>query len=67
MNVPEQRMPDIMTLLPALTSPTVAHLYKKDWLSIEIVVSESTVRDLIPRLKEMGAEGIIEYALNKVV
>lgn len=67
MNVPEEKMPEIMALLPSLTSPTVANLYNKNWLSIEIVVAEGTVRDLIPKLHDLGAEGIIEYALNKVI
>ena len=67
MNVPEEKMPDIMALLPSLTAPTVAGLYNKDWLSVEIVVAEGTVRDLIPKLHDLGAEGIIEYALNKVI
>lgn len=67
LNLPAGKMEDVMRLLPALTSPTVAHLYNRDWLSIEIVVAEDTVRDLIPNLKSLGAEGIIEYALNKVV
>jgi ATP phosphoribosyltransferase len=67
MNVPEDKMDDIMNLLPSLTAPTVANLYNKDWLSVEIVVSESLVRDLIPKLRELGAEGIIEYSLNKVI
>jgi len=67
MNVPEEKMPAIMNLLPSLTAPTVANLYNKDWLSVEIVVSESLVRDLIPKLHELGAEGIIEYSLNKVI
>jgi len=67
MNVPEGKMDAIMGLLPSLTSPTVAHLYKSEWLSIEIVVEEDIVRDLIPKLKALGAEGIIEYSLNKVV
>jgi ATP phosphoribosyltransferase len=67
MNVPEEKMGDIMNLLPSLTAPTVANLFNKDWLSVEIVVSESLVRDLIPKLRELGAEGIIEYSLNKVI
>jgi ATP phosphoribosyltransferase len=67
MNVPEEKMPDIMALLPSLTSPTVANLYNKNWLSIEIVVTSGTVRDLIPKLHDLGAEGIIEYSLNKVI
>jgi ATP phosphoribosyltransferase len=67
MNLPEERMDSVMELLPSLTSPTVAHLHNKRWLSIEIVVDESIVRELIPKLRAVGAEGIIEYALNKVV
>lgn len=67
MNVPEDKIPSIIDLLPSLTAPTVANLYNRDWVSVEIVVDESIVRDLIPQLKELGAEGIIEYALNKVV
>ncbi len=67
MNVPDGGMDDIMSVLPSLTSPTVAGLYNKDWLSIEIVVEEGVVRDLIPKLRELGAEGIIEYSLNKVI
>ncbi len=67
MNVPEDRVDAIMELLPSITAPTVAHLHKSSWLSVEIVVSEATVRDLIPRLVEAGAKGIIEYGLNKVI
>ncbi len=67
MNVPEDKMDAIMEKLPSLNAPTVAHLYKTTWLSIEIVVDESVVRDLIPELKRLGAEGIIEYSLNKVI
>lgn len=67
MNVPAGGMDTIMEILPSLTSPTVAHLHNRDWLSIEIIVEENTVRDLIPRLRERGAEGIIEYSLNKVI
>ncbi len=67
MNVAKGNMDNIMSLLPSLTSPTVAYLYNSDWLSVEIVVEESIMRDLIPKLRDLGAEGIIEYALNKVV
>ncbi|MGD9662713.1 MAG: ATP phosphoribosyltransferase [Porticoccaceae bacterium] len=67
MNVPAGGMDKIMALLPSLTSPTVANLYNSDWLSVEVVVSDATVRDLIPNLRDAGAEGIIEYSLNKVV
>ncbi|GAU08564.1 ATP phosphoribosyltransferase [Desulfoplanes formicivorans] len=67
MNAPAGSMDAIMEILPSMTSPTIAHLYNSDWLSIEVVVDSSHVRDLIPRLQEAGAEAIIEYALNKVV
>jgi ATP phosphoribosyltransferase len=67
MNAPAGSMDAIMEILPSMTSPTMAHLYNSEWLSIEVVVDVSDVRDLIPRLQEAGAEAIIEYALNKVV
>ena len=67
MNVPEDRMEEIMALLPSLNAPTVASLYQSNWFSVEVVVSEETVRELIPQLLEHGAEGIIEYPLNKVI
>ena len=54
-------------LLPSLNSPTVAPLQNGEWLSLETVVSTGIVRDLIPQLREAGAEGILEYALNKVI
>jgi len=67
MNVPQNRMERIIALLPSLNAPTVASLYQSDWFSVEVVVSEETVRELIPKLLENGAEGIIEYPLNKVI
>ncbi len=67
MNVPEDRMDEVIALLPSLNAPTVAPLYNSKWFSVEIVVNTDTVRELIPRLLDNGAEGIIEYPLNKVV
>ncbi|MDR0466556.1 MAG: ATP phosphoribosyltransferase [Deltaproteobacteria bacterium] len=67
MNAPSARLEEILALLPALTSPTVASLRDAGWSSVETVVNTSLVRDLIPRLRAAGAEGIIEFALNKVV
>ena len=67
MNVPKIRMEKIISLLPSLNAPTVASLYQSEWFSVEVVVSEETVRELIPQLLENGAEGIIEYPLNKVI
>ncbi|MBU1228963.1 MAG: ATP phosphoribosyltransferase [Proteobacteria bacterium] len=67
MNMPKDKMDQAMKLLPSLTSPTVTGLSNPDWLSVEIVVEESVVRELIPQLKDLGSEGIIEYPLNKVI
>jgi ATP phosphoribosyltransferase len=67
MNVPEEKMDDVIALLPSLNAPTVASLYNTQWFSVEIVVSSAVVRDLIPELLKHGAEGIIEYPLNKVI
>lgn len=67
MNVPEERVNDVIELLPSLNAPTVAHLYQSRWLSVETIISKSLVRDLIPQLIKRGAEGIIEYPLNKVI
>jgi len=67
MNVPEERMEEVIGLLPSLKAPTVAPLYRSKFFSVETVVSRETVRDLIPLLLAHGAEGIIEYPLNKVV
>ena len=67
MNVPADRLEQIMALLPSLNAPTVASLYQTKWFSVETVVSLHAVRDLIPRLMKVGAEGIIEYPLNKVI
>ena len=67
MNVPEKLLKKIVSLLPSLNAPTVAPLYESDWFAVETVVDSSIVRDLIPKLMQNGAEGIIEYPLNKVV
>ena len=67
MNVPEKVFDEVVRLLPSLTSPTVARLHDTAWFSVEIVIRESVVRELVPRLIEKGADGIIEYPLNKVV
>jgi ATP phosphoribosyltransferase len=67
MNVPEERMDEVVGMLPSLKAPTVAPLYRSSYFSVEIMVNREIVRDLIPRLLAHGAEGIIEYPLNKVV
>ena len=67
MNTPDKYLKKIVSLLPSLNAPTVAPLYDSNWFSVETVVGSSVVRDLIPKLLKHGAEGIIEYPLNKVV
>jgi len=67
MNVPKENMEDVIKILPSLNAPTVASLYHSDWLSVETVVDAKVVRDLIPSLISAGAQGIIEYPLNKVI
>ena len=67
MNVPENRLLEVMKILPSITAPTIAQLYKTDWFAVESMVKESVVREIIPRLINLGAEGIIEYSLNKSV
>ncbi|WP_420209297.1 ATP phosphoribosyltransferase [Candidatus Electronema sp. JC] len=67
MNVPEEDFDAVLAILPSVTAPTVARLHKQPWFSVETVISEHQVRDLIPKLKKLGAQGIIEYSLNKVI
>jgi ATP phosphoribosyltransferase len=67
MNVHKDKMDDVISILPALNRPTVSALIDPDWIALNTVIEEETVREIIPRLMERGAEGIIEYALNKVV
>ncbi|MBA3027317.1 MAG: ATP phosphoribosyltransferase [Desulfobacteraceae bacterium] len=67
LNTPENALESIVALLPSLNAPTVSPLYQKNWFSVETVVSSDVVRSLIPKLLKHGAEGVIEYPLNKVV
>lgn len=67
MNVPSEDLDKLLDKLPALRNPTVSKLADDNWVAIEIVLEESVVRTLIPELKSLGAEGIIEYPLNKLV
>lgn len=67
MNVSEKKIEAVINILPSLNAPTVAGLYNSNWVSVETIVDVKTVRDLIPRLRQAGAEGIIEYPLNKVI
>ncbi|MDF1613559.1 ATP phosphoribosyltransferase [Desulfurivibrio dismutans] len=67
MNVSKEQLETVVGLLPSLRGPTISPLYQQEWFSVETVISEHEVRDLIPRLLKSGAEGIIEYSLNKVI
>lgn len=67
MNVPEQSFKRVLSLLSAMHSPTVSPLSDEGWYAIEVVINESTARDIIPKLKNAGASGIVEYPLNKVI
>ena len=67
MNVATAQLDAVVAQLPALKRPTVSPLYANDWVAVEIIIEEQQARDLIPRLKRAGAEGIVEYPLNKVI
>lgn len=67
MNVPEECLEKIVSLLPSLNAPTVSSLYQSKWFSVETVAHINIIRELIPELLKNGAEGIIEYPLNKVI
>jgi ATP phosphoribosyltransferase len=68
MNVPSDRLQEVLKILPAMKHPTVSPLYNNGgWVAVEVVIDEPLVRDLIPALKQVGAQDIIEYPLNKVV
>jgi len=67
MNIPKKRLDGIISLLPSITSPTMANLFQSDWVSVEVMVNKEKVRELIPQLIRRGAKGIIEYPLNKVI
>jgi ATP phosphoribosyltransferase len=67
LNVHQNDLERVLGVLPALKRPTISHLSDQDWFAVNTILDESTVRHLIPRLKEAGAQGIVEYPLNKIV
>lgn len=67
MNVRAEKLNDVAALLPSLNNPTISHLKDERWVALEVIIDEEKVRELIPVLKKAGAEGIIEYPLNKVI
>jgi ATP phosphoribosyltransferase len=67
MNVARADLDRVLKVLPALQNPTISSLSEAGWFSLEVIVDEKTVRELIPVLKKTGASGIVEYPLNKVI
>jgi ATP phosphoribosyltransferase len=67
MNVPKSKLDALLKNLPALRNPTVSSLANNDWVAVETVIDEKIVREIVPKLKAAGAEGIIEYPLNKLI
>jgi ATP phosphoribosyltransferase len=67
LNVRTGDLSTVLDLLPALQRPTISPLSDTEWVAVNTIIEERTVRDLIPRLKAARAEGIVEYPLNKIV
>ena len=67
LNVRRTDLASVLALLPALQRPTISPLSDEEWVAVNTIIEERTVRDLIPRLKSARAEGIVEYPLNKIV
>jgi len=67
LNVHQNDLRAVLDVLPALKRPTISHLSDEEWQAVNTILDESTVRDIIPRLKQAGAQGIVEYPLNKIV
>ncbi len=67
LNIEEKRLKKLLSVLPALRKPTISSLSEEGWCAVEVIVEKEKVKDLIPRIKEAGGQGIIEYPLNKVI
>jgi ATP phosphoribosyltransferase len=67
LNVEKKNLERVLAVLPALKNPTISTLSDADWLAVNTILDESTVRNILPRLKDAGAQGIVEYPLNKIV
>jgi ATP phosphoribosyltransferase len=67
MNVPKERLSSVLKVLPALQNPTVSGLSNPDWVAVNTIIDENTVRHIVPQLKQAGACGIVEYPLNKII
>jgi ATP phosphoribosyltransferase len=67
MNVTKERLSSVLKVLPALQNPTVSGLSNPDWVAVNTIIDENTVRHIVPQLKQAGACGIVEYPLNKII
>ncbi len=67
MNVPKPKLATVLKELPSLNSPTISELKDREWVDVDTIIDEKIVREIIPRLKDAGAQGIVEYPLNKVI
>ncbi|MFA6432070.1 MAG: ATP phosphoribosyltransferase [Candidatus Margulisiibacteriota bacterium] len=67
MNVMKGQLRNILSILPALQTPTIAELSNQDWVDVDTIIDEKIVREMIPKLKKAGAKGIVEYPLNKII
>jgi ATP phosphoribosyltransferase len=67
MNVPKERLEEILTVLPALQTPTVSALSDPAWADVNTIIDETVVRSIVPQLKAAGARGIVEYPINKLI
>ena len=67
LNVHQKDLDKVLKVLPALKRPTISHLVDEGWFALEIIIEESEIKQLIPKLKNLGAEGIVEYPLNKII
>jgi ATP phosphoribosyltransferase len=67
LNVRREHLPKVLELLPALQRPTISSLSDEEWVAVNTIIEERTVRDLIPKVKAAGGQGIVEYPLNKIV
>ena len=67
MNVRKSDLPAVLKILPALQTPTISSLSDPEWVAVNTILDENTVRHIVPQLKQAGATGIVEYPLNKII
>lgn len=67
MNIKKEHLDDVLKILPALQTPTISYLSDNNWVDVNTIIEEKLIRDIIPKLKEAGASGIVEYPLNKII